>query len=83
VYFNEGDKITVLSRFANRLGIVDRVWGEMGHAGYSGDDERVTNHDCGEGPAPCYGHSAMFSAVPELMHWGPIVAKTLREKSNG
>lgn len=83
VYFNAGDQLTEAAKVGAWMQITDAVWGEMGHTGYSGDDDRVRSHDCEEGPAPCYGHSALFNPVPELMYWGPIVAKTLREKSDG
>ena len=47
VYYNAGDDATVAAQLAVRLGIVDPVWGEMGHAGYSGSDPRVMNVNCG------------------------------------
>jgi hypothetical protein len=82
VYFNEGDQITEIASFGARLGILDPVWGEMGHTGYSGTDLRVINHDCGVGPAPCFGHSAIFEPG-RIEVWGPVIAKNLREKCNG
>lgn len=80
VYFNQGDKITRVAQVASWLGVVDSSYGEMGHAGYTGSDRRVTNHDC---YPTCDGHSAIFNKAPQLAMWGPIIAKTLREKSNG
>ena len=80
VYYNAGDTITEAAAIAERLGWVDHVWGEMGHAGYQGCDGRVTNIDCGD-PLISYGnvsgHSDIFT--PEkLKNWGPAIATRLR-----
>jgi hypothetical protein len=81
VYHNAGDTITEAAAIAERLGWVDHVWGEMGHAGYQGVDSRVMNIDCGFGRGPempvVSGHSAIFT--PEnLKAWGPFIAARLR-----
>jgi len=78
VYYNSGDTITEAAQIAERLGITDPAWGEMGHAGYSGADTSITNVNCGATagmPVVC-GHSAFFEA-PNLSKWGPYLAQRL------
>lgn len=73
VYFNAGDQITEAAQIAARLGIVDPVWGEMGHAGYSGSDPYIQNIDCGRTigmPVLC-GHSD-FGTPDKFATWGPF-----------
>jgi hypothetical protein len=82
VYFNQGDDITEAARVAERFGLVDKVWGEMGHAGYKGTDPLITNIDCGKTkdmPVVC-GHSDLASVV-NLPKWGPFVAKRIASHS--
>jgi hypothetical protein len=79
VYFNRGDEITEAAKLAEQLGIVDPVWGEMGHAGYSGNDPQIRNIDCGSGiyglPLVA-GHSEFFDPL-NLAAWGPYLAHRL------
>ena len=78
VYFNEGDEITEAAKIGAQLGLTDPVWGEMGHAGYSGTDPKITNINCGstQGLPFVSGHSDFF--VPsKLAWWGPFLAKRL------
>lgn len=78
VYFNAGDDITEAARVAQRFGLVDKVWGEMGHAGYKGTDPLIKNIDCGKTPGMpvVCGHSDLAS-VANLPSWGPFVAKEI------
>lgn len=84
VYFNAGDDATVAAVVAARLGLSDRVWGEMGHAGYDGADPAITNIDAGKAspvlaikegtqdlPA-CSGHSAIFEPG-RVEKWAPFI----------
>lgn len=74
VYFNAGDEVTEAAKLAEELGWVDLVWGEMGHAGYSGSNPNIVNHDCGPQVS---GHSAFFEPA-NLAIWGPILAGFLK-----
>ncbi len=78
VYFNPGDDITEAAAIAQRLGWVDKNWGELGHSGYTGKDPRVTNFNCGStADMPTVsGHSDFFSPL-KLAQWGPFLAKRL------
>jgi hypothetical protein len=81
VYFNPGDTITEAAAIAERLGWVDRVWGEMGHAGYQGSDGRVNSFNCGPFAQPqmppVSGHSDIFTP-DKLKAWGPFITAKLR-----
>ena len=78
VYFNAGDEITEAAKLGAELRLTDPVWGEMGHAGYSGTDPAITNIDCGRDPMPVSGHSDFFT--PEkIQYWGPYLANRLKE----
>jgi hypothetical protein len=78
VYFNDGDTITEVAELADRLGLVARCWGEMGHAGYSGQDVRFKNIDCGKtsGMPRVNGHSDLFTSV-NLPAWGDFISKRI------
>jgi hypothetical protein len=81
VYFNSGDEITEAARVGQKLGIVDPVWGEMGHAGYKGSDLEIHNIDCGRTPGMpvVQGHSDFFT--PEkLKAWGPWLEARLKAR---
>ena len=86
VYFNAGDDITEVAEMAEVLAgtPVDTAWGDLGHAGYSGPDTRVTNFDCGNisGMPKVDGHSDIFS-IGNLPAWGPFIADKLREALHG
>lgn len=72
VYYNAGDQATVAAAVAERLGLVQSVWGEMGHAGYDGANPLITNIDAGKSSSvlaikegtedlpAVSGHSAIF-----------------------
>lgn len=79
VYFNADDDITEAAAVAERLGLVDKVWGELGHAGYQGKDPRVTNFNCGltAGMPVVQGHSDFFTPA-KLAEWGPFLASRIR-----
>jgi len=81
VYFNAGDQITELAAVGARLGIVDGLWGEMGHAGYDGPDPQITNIDCcDERNMPMvWGHSAIFEKK-NISAWGPYIAERIRKR---
>lgn len=78
VYFNPGDEITEAAKIAEQLGIVDPVWGEMGHAGYNGLDSSIHNINCATTPGmpTVLGHSAFFDPI-NITAWGPFLAKRL------
>jgi hypothetical protein len=78
VFFNSGDTITEAAAIAEKLGWVDKVWGELGHAGYHGKDPRVTNIDCGitKDMPVVSGHSDFFSPL-KLKEWAPFLAKRI------
>ncbi len=80
VYFNSGDEITEAAKLGAEFGLTDAVWGEMGHAGYSGTDTAITNIDCGTTPKMpvVSGHSEFFTAG-NLSYWGPYLVNRIRE----
>jgi hypothetical protein len=79
VYFNAGDTITEAAEVAQRLGLVDLHYGDMGHAGYRGKDPRVTNIDCGARPnmPPVSGHSDLFT-LGKIQAWGAFIVKQIQ-----
>jgi hypothetical protein len=73
VYYNGGDIVAKLSAL-----IPFHPWGEMGGAGYDGNDPRVTNVDQANPPEiglpPLDGHSDIFN--PGKTHpWAEYMAK--------
>lgn len=78
-YFNEGDTATEAAVVAERLGLVDSVWGEMGHAGYEGSNPLIANIDCGH-PLPglpvVSGHSDIFTPA-KLAAWAPFIVERI------
>jgi len=80
VYFNPGDQITELAQIGAAVGVVDRDWGQMGHAGYSGTDINITNINCGEqrNMPIVSGHSDFFTDR-NLASWGPYLATRIQE----
>lgn len=74
VYFNAGDEITEAAQCAERLGLVDKVWGEMGHAGYAGNDPKISNTNCGATPGEPFvsGHSDI-GTPSKFGWWGPYI----------
>ncbi len=81
VYFNAGDEITEAAKIGAVLDITDPVWGEMGHAGYSGRDAAIVNIDCGNtaGLPRVSGHSDFFSPA-NLPYWGAYLANRIRSR---
>jgi hypothetical protein len=80
VYYNPGDEETRAAEIARRLGIVDPVWGEMGHSGYQGlNKDTVTNFNCGATPnyPVVDGHSEFFLPA-NLKVWGPFLVNRLK-----
>jgi len=79
VYFNAGDEITEAAMCAQRLGLVDKVWGEMGHAGYLGADQKISSTDCGAtaGEPNLSGHSDMGTPA-KFVAWAPFVVQRIR-----
>lgn len=74
VYFNPGDEITEAAQFAEQLGLVDAVWGEMGHAGYSGDDPLISNTNCGATPGePVVSGHSDIGTPSKFAVWGPYI----------
>jgi hypothetical protein len=89
VYYNEGDDATVAAVAAARVGLSDPVWGDLGHAGYLGDNPAVTNIDCGKTSSvesikagvddfpAVSGHSDIFT--PEkFKYWGPYIVQRIK-----
>lgn len=81
VYFNEGDDVTIAARIGADLGLVAPVWGELGHSGYSGNDPKICDIDCGHtsGLPVVSGHSDIFTP-DKLASWGPYIADRIRRK---
>lgn len=81
VYYNAGDEITEAAALAQRLGLVDRCWGEMGHMGYLGPDPAITNFNCASSPPlpVVSGHSDLFTSA-KLSGWGPFIAARVKAK---
>lgn len=73
VIYNAGDEITEAAKLGAELGLTDPVWGEMGHAGYSGSDSHIVNTDAGPEVS---GHSDLFTPA-HLVKWGPFVDSLL------
>lgn len=75
VLFNVGDTITEVAQFAERMGLVDPSWGELGHRGYHGVDAAISSFDCGmtAGMPVVSGHSDIFTPS-KLAEWGPWIA---------
>lgn len=85
VYYNPGDQVTEAAQIAQRLGVVDPVWGEMGHIGYTGKDPMIATTNCGASPplpVVC-GHSDFFSPHTSLPGWGIYLANDLRTRLGG
>lgn len=74
VYYNAGDTATVAAVASAALGLSDPVWGDMGHAGYEGDNPRISNVDCGRTPGlpAVSGHGDIFTAG-KIEHWAPYI----------
>ncbi|MDP3939796.1 MAG: hypothetical protein Q8R92_16890 [Deltaproteobacteria bacterium] len=75
VYWNKGDRAVrwaqIIPDFLNKL------WGDMGARGHTGDDPRVRNYDCGRGRAPAHGHSDLFA---KKFYWHPLIASRARRE---
>jgi hypothetical protein len=71
VYWNQGDDITEAAKVEQELGLVDKVWGELGHAGYDGTDPTIPNFNCGATPGEpmVWGHSDWFTPG-KVESWG-------------
>jgi pimeloyl-ACP methyl ester carboxylesterase len=80
VYFNPGDEITEAAKLGAELGLVDPVWGEMGHGGYLGDDPQIFSTDCSsQRDMPrVWGHSDFFSPR-NLPDWGAFLVARVGE----
>jgi hypothetical protein len=78
VYYNPGDELTEVAQLAEQIGIVDPVWGQMGHVGYWGVDPAITSINCGATPGlpTVSGHSAFFTPG-NITAWGPYLVKRL------
>lgn len=79
VYFNAGDDITEFAKIGAEIGITDRSWGELGHAGYKGGDPLITNIDCGgtQGMPAVSGHSDFFTPG-KLAAWAPYLINRIK-----
>lgn len=76
VYFNDGDDATVAAKIASIFGLVDPVWGEMGHKGYTGKNPLIESSDCGNSPPlpKVSGHSDIFTNN-KYQEWNPVVTE--------
>jgi hypothetical protein len=84
VYFNAGDEITEAAQIAERIGLVDPSWGELGHLGYTGKDPAWTNIDCGNTPQlPIVAGHSDFFAPAHITAWGPYLVKRLQTYLKG
>lgn len=63
VYCNAGDDATVAAQAGKDIGLLDPVWGEMGHSGYEGDNPMVMTVHADRTPSMpvVNGHSDIFS----------------------
>lgn len=79
VYFNPGDSITEVAKWGAAIGATDRVWGELGHAGYKGGDPLITNINCGatKDMPIVSGHSDFFTPG-KLAAWGPYLVNRIK-----
>lgn len=71
VYSNKGDEITEVAELGQRIGVLDPVWGEMGHSGYKGNDPVFFNvyADATTGEPRCCGHSDWFTPAHLAGGW--------------
>jgi hypothetical protein len=76
VYSNAGDTLTEAAMLGQRLHLVDPVWGELGHMGYTGKDPLIPNLFCDKTAAMpvVSGHSDFFTPV-KLKAWAPFLIK--------
>lgn len=74
VYYNAGDQITEVAKVGAKIGLTDTTWGQLGHAGYSGTDQAITNINCGLTHAmpTVWGHSDFFTPA-NLAAWAPYL----------
>jgi hypothetical protein len=82
VYSNQGDTLTEAAMLGARLGLVDSVWGELGHLGYTGKDPLIPNYFCDKTPGMpvVLGHSDFFTPA-KLKAWaGWMVDHRLKVK---
>lgn len=81
VYWNPGDTITEAAKIGAEIGITDPVWGQLGHAGYSGGDPAIANINCGAtmDMLAVSGHSDFFTPG-KLAAWGPFLTNRLRAR---
>lgn len=81
VYYNPGDCITEAAKIGAMLGLDDPVWGEMGHAGYLGDNPKVTSTNCAMSPdLPALdGHSDM-GTLAKFAKWGPFIGASIKAR---
>lgn len=79
VYFNPGDDVTEAAKIGAAIGVTDKVWGQLGHAGYDGKDPAITNINCGSTPGmpAVSGHSDFFTPG-KLAAWAPFLVQRIR-----
>ena len=82
VYFNSGDDITEAAKIGAAIGLTEKIWGEMGHAGYDGKDPSIVNINCGAtlGLPAVSGHSDFFTPA-KLAAWAPFLIGRIRAHS--
>lgn len=79
VYFNSGDDITEVAKLGAELGVTDKIWGPLGHAGYVGADPEIQNVNCGltKGLPVVSGHSDFFTPA-KLSAWAPYLIDSIQ-----
>lgn len=81
VYYNADDQITEAARIGASIGVVDRDWGQLGHAGYLGNDPEIRSVNCGTtfGLPIVSGHSDFFTPA-NLAKWAPYLINRIKER---
>lgn len=76
VLSNEGDTVVEAAVAAEKLGLVDAHYGDMGRFGYRGTDPRAANIYCSTtaGLPQVFGHSDLFTEA-NLAAWAPAIIK--------
>lgn len=81
VYCNSGDTVTEAAKWGAKFGLVDQVWGELGHLGYTGSDGAIQTMHCDTttNEPVVMGHSDIFTHS-KIVSWGPYLSNRIVEK---
>jgi len=82
---NKGDDATVLAQAGAQAGLLDPVWGEMGHTGYIGSNPDVQNLFADRcPPLPLVdGHGDIFTDAKFAGAWGPRLVLCAADLARG